>query len=191
MDVEYNDEMQIGQKIKVAEKICETLKKMRCPYTIQPFQLQGLDLNSIYPLVQWLIKFVYETREYRQKFNTGLSNFLGSDILRIKEQPSQTDRIAINAKRITKNADIKKASRRDPLRVYSTLIEFGDVTSIAAYNKLCAIITGKVPNPEKDKKPGSKQTALKENMPGQQDQSKAETTLASYLFEMKSKHTEE
>jgi hypothetical protein len=151
--------MQIGQKIKVSEKICDALKKMRCPYNIQPFQLQGLDLNSIYPLVQWLIKFVYETREYRQKFNTALSNFLGKDILKIQEQAGQADSIGIVAKRTTKNAEIKKASRRDPLRVYSTLIEFGDVTSIAAYNKLCAIITGKVPNPDKDKKPGAKQTS--------------------------------
>lgn len=116
--------MQIGQKIKVSEKICDALKKMRCPYNIQPFQLQGLDLNSIYPLVQWLIKFVYETREYRQRFNTALSNFLGRDILRVKEEEGGevVDKVKIVAKRITKNADIKKASRRDPLRVYSTLI---------------------------------------------------------------------
>lgn len=57
--MEYNDEMQIGQKIKVSEKVCDALKKMRCPHAIQPFQIQGLDLNSIYPVVQWLIKFVY------------------------------------------------------------------------------------------------------------------------------------
>lgn len=68
--------MQIGQKIKVGEKICEALKNMKCPYNILPFQLQGLDLNSIYPLIQWLIKFVYETRESRQKFNTRLSSAL-------------------------------------------------------------------------------------------------------------------
>lgn len=61
------------------------------------------------------------------------------------------------------------------------------MTSIAAYNKLCAIITGKVPNPEKDKKAAgpAKQSSMRETgNTGQnaQDQSKAEMTLASYLF---------
>ena len=82
MDVEYNDEMQIGQKIKVSEKICDVLKNMKCPYNIQPFQLQGLDLNAIYPLIQWLIKFVYETREARQKFNTRLSDHLAENVIK-------------------------------------------------------------------------------------------------------------
>lgn len=61
--------MQIGQKIKVSEIICESLKKMNCPYTLQPFQLQGLDVNNIFPIVQWLVKFVYETRFERQKYD--------------------------------------------------------------------------------------------------------------------------
>ena len=70
IEVEYSDEMQIGQKIKVSEKICDALKKMECPYTLQPFQLQGmLDLNNIYPVVQWLVKLVYETRMKTLKYN--------------------------------------------------------------------------------------------------------------------------
>jgi hypothetical protein len=32
---------------------------MKCPYNLQPFQLQGLDVTNIFPVVQWLIKFVY------------------------------------------------------------------------------------------------------------------------------------
>jgi hypothetical protein len=69
IEVEYNDEMQIGQKIKVAEIVCDSLTKMKCPYSLQPFQLQGLDVNSIFPIVQWLVKFVYETRFERLKYD--------------------------------------------------------------------------------------------------------------------------
>lgn len=69
--------MILAEKIRVSEKICDALRKMKCPYDIRPNQIQGMDLNNIFPIVQWLIKFVYETREYRQKFNTTLSNFLG------------------------------------------------------------------------------------------------------------------
>lgn len=62
IDIQYNDEMTLGQKIKVSEVVCASLVKMKCPYTLQPFQLQGLDINNIFPIVQWLVKFVYETR---------------------------------------------------------------------------------------------------------------------------------
>lgn len=72
---------------------------------------------------------------------------MGEQILKLQQPKGKVGEIDITAKRLTKNAYIKATSRTDPLRVYSTLIEFGDVTSTAAYNKLCAIVTGKVPNP--------------------------------------------
>lgn len=39
---------------------------------------------------------------------------------------------------------ITKADKKDPLRSYSALIEFGDVTAFKTYNKLCALVTGKI-----------------------------------------------
>lgn len=33
---------------------------------------------------------------------------------------------------------------KDPLRIYSTLIEFGDVTAYKTYNKLAALLSGKL-----------------------------------------------
>ena len=63
IQIEYNDQMQIGQKIRVSQVVCHSLQEMKCPYSLQPFQLQGLDVNGIFPVVQWLVKFVYETRE--------------------------------------------------------------------------------------------------------------------------------
>jgi len=75
--------MQIGQKIKVSEHICNALINMKCPYVLQPFQLQGLDVNHIFRVVQWLVKFVYETRFERQKYNREISVLLGKDILKL------------------------------------------------------------------------------------------------------------
>lgn len=66
IDIEFSDEFNIGQKIKVSEKIVSSLHQMQCPYQLSPHQIQGLDLNALYPIVQWLIKFVLETREFRQ-----------------------------------------------------------------------------------------------------------------------------
>ena len=75
--------MQIGEKIRASEIICDSLFKMKCPYSLQPFQLQGLDVNNIFPIIQWLIKFVYETRWERQKYDRELSLMLGKKITNI------------------------------------------------------------------------------------------------------------
>lgn len=52
--------------------------------------------------------------------------------------------IKTSDKRLSKNNKIKNLSRKDPLRIYSSLIEYGDLTAIKTYNKLCALISGKV-----------------------------------------------
>ena len=157
---------------------------MKCPYNIQPFQLQGLDLNSIYPLIQWLIKFVYETREARQKFNTRLSDHLAENIIRKEEDAILKPKIEIESKRIKKNAQIQQLNKNDPLRVYSTLLEFGDVTSASTYNKLCAIAGGKVnKDTKKDpKKVGGGPLQQNQKSAGQGNNDKGEFDLSSYIF---------
>jgi len=42
------------------------------------------------------------------------------------------------------------------LRIYSTLIEYGDITAFKTYNKLCAIISGKVSLEKKESAKGGK-----------------------------------
>lgn len=39
---------------------------MKCPYIIEPHQIQGLDFINIYPLIQWLIKYSSEFREVKE-----------------------------------------------------------------------------------------------------------------------------
>ena len=80
IDIEYDDDMNLGQKIALSEKICNVLHAMECPYDLQPFQIRGLDFDKILPIVNWLIKFVYETREERWDFNTSMSTFLGKKV---------------------------------------------------------------------------------------------------------------
>ena len=50
------------------------------------------------------------------------------------------------------------------MRVYSTLLEFGDVTSASTYNKLCAIAGGKV---NKDAKKDNKKGPTSQNQKNQ------------------------
>lgn len=136
IDVEYNDEMQIGQKIKVSEMICDSLAKMKCPYSLQPFQLQGLDVNNIFPIVQWLVKFVYETRFERQKYDRELSMILGSRVTRLYNIGNRAKIPQQEIERSRVNQVIRKSNIRNPVRVYSALLEFNDASATKMYNKL-------------------------------------------------------
>eukprot|EP00727_Mastigamoeba_balamuthi_P008887 m51a1_g4620 hypothetical protein (1410) ;mRNA; r:291183-296569 len=51
-----------GQKIRIGESVVRALVRMKCPFPLQTHQIQGHDYKSIFPVVQWLIKKVIETR---------------------------------------------------------------------------------------------------------------------------------
>ncbi|GAB1608706.1 coiled-coil domain-containing protein 93-like isoform X1 [Argonauta hians] len=63
IDLLFTENSSIGQKIALTEKIVSVLPKMKCPYRIEPHQIQGLDFIHIFPVVQWLVKRALETRE--------------------------------------------------------------------------------------------------------------------------------
>lgn len=50
----------------LTEKIVKVLPSMKCPYIIEPHQIQGLDFINIFPLIQWLIKYSSEFREAKE-----------------------------------------------------------------------------------------------------------------------------
>ncbi|CAG4950446.1 unnamed protein product [Colias eurytheme] len=62
----FEENLTIGKKIALTEKIVKVLPTMKCPYIIEPHQIQGLDFINIYPLVQWLIKYSSEFREAKE-----------------------------------------------------------------------------------------------------------------------------
>lgn len=62
----FRENSSIGQKIKIGEGITAALKRMKCPFPLQSHQIRGLDYPSIFPVVQWLVKTVIETRSERE-----------------------------------------------------------------------------------------------------------------------------
>lgn len=52
----YDEDANIGTKIKLSEAIEFALKRMKCPYPLQAHQIQGLDYPAVFPVVQWLVK---------------------------------------------------------------------------------------------------------------------------------------
>ncbi|XP_014611206.1 PREDICTED: coiled-coil domain-containing protein 93 isoform X1 [Polistes canadensis] len=63
VDLLFRENLTIGQKISLTEKIVAMLPKMKCPYHIEPHQIQGLDCIHIFPVIQWLIKRSMEMRK--------------------------------------------------------------------------------------------------------------------------------
>jgi hypothetical protein len=47
---------------KMSDSIVKALIKLKCPHALQSHQIQGLDLDKCFPVIQWLIKKVVETR---------------------------------------------------------------------------------------------------------------------------------
>ncbi|XP_063828103.1 coiled-coil domain-containing protein 93 [Ostrinia nubilalis] len=62
----FEENLTIGKKIALTEKIVKILPSMKCPYIIEPHQIQGLDFINIFPLIQWLIKYSSEFREAKE-----------------------------------------------------------------------------------------------------------------------------
>jgi hypothetical protein len=43
---------------KISDSIVKALVKMKCPLPLQSHQIQGLDLEKLFPVMQWLVKKV-------------------------------------------------------------------------------------------------------------------------------------
>lgn len=63
VDILFEENASIGQKIALTEKIVAALPRLKCPLRLEPHQIQGLDLIKIYPVMQWLVKKALESRE--------------------------------------------------------------------------------------------------------------------------------
>uniref|UniRef100_A0AAF5Q3Z3 Coiled-coil domain-containing protein 93 n=1 Tax=Wuchereria bancrofti TaxID=6293 RepID=A0AAF5Q3Z3_WUCBA len=63
IDLFYCENATIGQKIALTEKVVEVLPQLKCPYTIEPYQIQGLDYIHIFPVVQWLVREAVRAKE--------------------------------------------------------------------------------------------------------------------------------
>ncbi|XP_025932261.1 coiled-coil domain-containing protein 93-like isoform X1 [Apteryx rowi] len=53
VDLLFQENSTIGQKIALTEKIVSVLPKMKCPHRLEPHQIQGLDFIHIFPVVQF------------------------------------------------------------------------------------------------------------------------------------------
>lgn len=62
VDLLFEENSTIGQRIKLAENIVTSLVRMQSPHPLQSHQIQGLDYDHILPALRWLVRKVIETR---------------------------------------------------------------------------------------------------------------------------------
>lgn len=107
---------------------------MQCPYEIQPHQIQGLDYAKIFPVIQWLVKEALRTQEITQD---KVLKEAHSYYARLKDEDETLNIKDLShkfaPKRQFKTLSMKKL--RDPIRIFSTLLEFGDMSASAAYEQ--------------------------------------------------------
>jgi CRP-like cAMP-binding protein len=72
----------------LTERIVLVLSRMKCSYAIEPHQIQGGDFIHIFPVVQWLVKRVFERRAEIGDFNRAYTlNQYEKQFNQTKDQP--------------------------------------------------------------------------------------------------------
>ncbi|XP_054828556.1 coiled-coil domain-containing protein 93 [Eublepharis macularius] len=137
VDLLFQENSTIGQKIALTEKIVSVLPKMKCPHRLEPHQIQGLDFIHIFPVVQWLVKRAIETREemgdYIRTFS--ISQFQKTHSLPEDDDFMQRKEKAIKA--VGEISEVYKPQRKykrqsvaeklldEESKVHATLLEYG------------------------------------------------------------------
>ena len=154
IDIDFKDDMNLAEKIRVSEKITAGLKSINYPNVLNPIQIQGLDLKPIYTCLQWLYKRLLETRDERNEMNKKFSiNFLKNSLLEDNKSKSKNitdDENILKAKynKIQQNRKYKPKQKlnfdyNDELRVFFTMIEFGQNKSISFQRQLIELLKKK------------------------------------------------
>ena len=150
IDIDFKDDMNLTEKIRVSEKIVAGLKSINCPFQLNPIQIQGLDLKPIFQTLQWLVKRLLETRDERNEMNKRFSvNYIEPRIE--KPKPIQkNDDIILSAvyNELKPNRQFRPKAKlafdyNDELRVFFGMIEFGLNKEIAFQKQLIELLKKK------------------------------------------------
>ncbi|XP_060945138.1 coiled-coil domain-containing protein 93 isoform X1 [Limanda limanda] len=137
VDLLFQENLTIGLKIALTEKIVSVLPKMKCPHHLEPHQIQGLDFIHIFPVIQWLVKRAIETREEMGDYVRAYSI---SQFQKIHSLPEDEEFLQQKDKAVKTVLDVlemykpqRKYRRQkdagqlldEESRVHSTLLEYG------------------------------------------------------------------
>ncbi|XP_049592213.1 coiled-coil domain-containing protein 93 isoform X2 [Syngnathus scovelli] len=137
IDLLFQENSTIGQKIALTEKIVSVLPKMKCPHQLEPHQIQGLDFIHIFPVIQWLVKRAIETREQMGDYVRAYSISQFQKAYNLPEDEEFHQRRGKAVGTVLDILDVYKPQRKyrrqkeagelldEESRVQSTLLEYG------------------------------------------------------------------
>ncbi|XP_034417070.1 coiled-coil domain-containing protein 93 [Cyclopterus lumpus] len=137
VDLLFQENSTIGQKIALTEKIVSVLPKMKCPHRLEPHQIQGLDFIHIFPVIQWLVKRAIETREEMGDYVRAYSISQFQKTHSLPEDEEFLQRKDEAARTVLDVLEVYKPQRKyrrqrdagqlldEESRVHSTLLEYG------------------------------------------------------------------
>ncbi|XP_027534883.1 coiled-coil domain-containing protein 93 [Chiroxiphia lanceolata] len=137
VDLLFQENSTIGQKIALTEKIVSVLPKMKCPHRLEPHQIQGLDFIHIFPVIQWLVKRAIETREEMGDYVRSYSISQFQKTHRLPEDDEFMQRKEKAIKTVTDIFEVYKPQRKykrqkgaeelldEESKVHATLLEYG------------------------------------------------------------------
>uniref|UniRef100_A0A4W6DXZ6 Coiled-coil domain-containing protein 93 n=1 Tax=Lates calcarifer TaxID=8187 RepID=A0A4W6DXZ6_LATCA len=157
VDLLFQENSTIGQKIALTEKIVSVLPKMKCPHRLEPHQIQGLDFIHIFPVIQWLVKRAIETREEMGDYVRAYSISQFQKTHSLPEDEEFLHRKDKAVKAVLDVLNVYKPQRKyrrqrdagqlldEESRVHSTLLEYGSMAAMAnEEGKLTASAVGQI-----------------------------------------------
>jgi hypothetical protein len=136
VDILFQENSSIGQKIALSEAIVVALRKMGCPSPIQPHQIQGgvggADYPAIYQVIVWLVKKYFERRTEREQQLRAYSVYQFSKNYHLPEEKEINDVSPVLLKILNASKAIRLYKRKigrkesEETRVRSCLLEFGE-----------------------------------------------------------------
>eukprot|EP00753_Platysulcus_tardus_P007692 PLAT15393.1.p1 GENE.PLAT15393.1~~PLAT15393.1.p1 ORF type:complete len:647 (+),score=430.85 PLAT15393.1:25-1941(+) len=133
VDLFFQENSTIGQKIKLAENIVEALRRMKCPFPLQAHQIQGEDFPALFPIIQWLVKKVIEYRELTGDLTRLFSEYrFGTEYVDPSDETFTDDFTAGVSerygplRRMKRSAAAKAKLSGLDARVSSVLLEYGE-----------------------------------------------------------------
>lgn len=165
IDIEFMDDMTLGEKVQLSEVVVKSLQQMECPHVIFPHQIKGLDYPELQPAINWLIKKLQQSRDTRGAINRkmGLLNYkvrFDNGIVQDtydseKSQNKTSEQLKMKdvifqgkPKRVYKTNRNSDVSFQDPKRVHTALREFNDLSA----NTVFQGIIDQIQQLEKDSK---------------------------------------
>lgn len=138
VDIIFTENSTIGQRIKLADQLVKALVKIRCPHPLQSHQIQGLDYDHLFPVIQWLVRRVIEHRRLTGDLvrAQSLASFDKSYALPEEQERLRAEREALkDAAKPTRKFRKKASAAFDTVqaRTDATLLEYGErIQSLAA-----------------------------------------------------------